>query len=100
MTMPTNDKETKQCSRCQEVKPASDFYKSKEWTDGLHPYCKKCHLAHQKERRDLKREQFPGQYRWKRDLIRHDYFAQIDSPMKAYMLGILAADGNVLPKHH
>ena len=100
MTTPTNDKETKRCSRCQEVKPVSDFYKHKGWIDGFHPYCKKCVLAYQKASRETKLAQFPGQYRWKRDLIRHDYFAQIDSPMKAYMLGILAADGNVLPKHH
>jgi hypothetical protein len=92
--------ETKRCSRCQQVKPISDFYKSKEWADDHHPYCKKCLLAHQKERRELHREQFPGRFRWKRDLVRHDYFAQIDNPMQAYVLGILAADGNVSPKHH
>src|SRR5207253_6957858 len=68
--------------------------------DGLHPYCKPCLLAYQKAQRELKSEQFPGHYRWKRDQVRHDYFAQIDSPMKAYVLGVLAADGNVLSKHH
>lgn len=90
----------KRCFRCQEIKPVSDFYKNKRWIDGLHPYCKACHLADQKARRELKREQSPGLFRWKRDFIRHDYFAQIDSPIKAYVLGVLAADGNVLPKHH
>jgi len=95
-----NDKKAKQCVRCQEVKLVSDFYKSKEWNDGLHSYCKKCVLAYQKEKRELKLMLSPGLYRWKRDLIHHDYFAQIDSPMKAYVLGVLAADGNVLPKHH
>lgn len=94
------DNKTKQCSRCHEVKPISDFYKNDGWIDGLHPYCKKCVLAYQKAQREAKREQSPSQYRWKRDLIHHNYFAQIDSPMKAYVLGILAADGNVLPKHH
>jgi len=93
-------KETKRCSRCQEVKSVSDFYKNKEWTDGYHPYCKKCVLAYEKARRESKLAQSPGRYRWKRDLIRHDYFAQIDSPIKAYVLGVLAADGNVSPKHH
>src|SRR5579859_4297764 len=92
--------ETKQCSRCQEVKPASDFYKNKGWIDGFHPYCKKCVIAGQKAKRELKLEQSPGKYRWKRDIVRHDYFAQIDSPIKAYVLGVLAADGNVLPKHY
>ena len=92
--------DTKRCSRCQEVKPVSDFYKSDQWIDGLHVYCKKCVLAYQKAARESKLAQFPGKYRWKRDLIRHDYFAQIDSPIKAYVLGVLAADGNILPKHH
>jgi len=96
----SKNSETKRCSRCQEVKPVSDFYKSEEWTDGLHPYCKKCVLAYQKAQREARREQSPGRFRWKRDLVRHDYFAQIDNPMKAYVLGVLAADGNVLPKHH
>lgn len=95
-----SNKETKRCSRCQVVKPVSDFYKNKQWTDGYHPYCKKCVLAYQKAAREVKLAQFPGKYRWKRDLVRHDYFAQIDSSIKAYVLGILAADGNVLPKHH
>lgn len=30
-----------------------------------------------------------------RDSIRHDYFTEIDTPVKAYVLGLLAADGNV-----
>lgn len=92
--------DTKRCSKCKEIKPVSDFYKSNQWIDGLHVYCKKCVLAYQKEKRELKREISPGRFRWKRDLIRHDYFAQIDSSMKAYVLGVLAADGNILPKHH
>ena len=92
--------DTKRCSRCQEVKPVSDFYKNERWIDGLHPYCKKCLLAHQKERREIKLALSPGKYRWKRDLIRHDYFAQIDSPIKAYILGVLAADGTISPAQH
>jgi hypothetical protein len=92
--------DTKRCSRCQEVKPVSDFYKSDQWIDGLHVYCKKCVLAYQKAARESKLARFSGRYRWKRDLIRHDYFVQIDSPLKAYVLGVLPADGNVLPKHH
>lgn len=92
--------DTKRCSRCKEIKPVSEFYKSDQWIDGLHVYCKKCVLAYQKAAREAKLAQSPGKYRWKRDLIRHDYFARIDSPMKAFVLGILAADGNVMPKHH
>ncbi len=76
MSFEVNSKKTKRCSRCQEVKPVSDFYKNKEWTDGFHPYCKKCVLAYQKEKRELKLALSPGEYRWKRDLVHHDYFAQ------------------------
>lgn len=95
-----DNKETKRCSRCQEIKSVLDFYKSKAWTDGYHSYCKKCVLAYQKAARESKLTQSPSKYRWKRDLIRHDYFAQVNSPIKAYILGVLAADGNILPKHH
>lgn len=91
---------TKRCSRCHEVKSVTDFYKNKGWSDGFYPYCKKCVLTYQKTQRDIRVAQNPLQYRWKRDLIRHDYFAQIDTPIKAYVLGVLAADGNVLPEHH
>lgn len=90
----------KRCAKCHEAKPPSDFYANVRWRDGLHPYCKSCLLAHQKTRREIKRATEPGKYRWKRDLIRHDYFGVMDSPKKAYVLGLLAADGNVLPKHH
>ncbi|HEU5199876.1 MAG TPA: LAGLIDADG family homing endonuclease [Ktedonobacterales bacterium] len=42
----------------------------------------------------------PGRWRWKKELVRHDYFSQIDNALKAYLLGFIAADGNVLPKLH
>jgi hypothetical protein len=35
----------KQCSRCREVKPHSDFYRRKGSPTGLHCYCKSCQLA-------------------------------------------------------
>jgi hypothetical protein len=90
----------KMCIKCQQDLPRDQFYQNKQWSDGLHPYCKKCHLADQKARRERKRDQSPGRYRWKRDLIRHDYLACLDNSIKAYVLGVLAADGNVLSKHH
>lgn len=39
----------KKCSRCQEDKPLSDFYKKAKSKDGLMPSCKKCHYEIQKE---------------------------------------------------
>lgn len=32
----------KTCRDCKELKPASEFYKKKDYTDGLFPYCKIC----------------------------------------------------------
>lgn len=90
----------KQCSRCSEVKPFSAFYANKKWRDGFHPYCKQCLLTWQKAKREEKLILSPGRWRWKRELVRHDYFSQVDSPLKAYLLGFIAADGNVLPKLH
>ena len=92
--------DTKQCSRCQETKPTSAFYSNKRWRDGFHPYCRACLLVYQKTQREAKLAISPGRFRWKRDLIRHDYFKEIDASIKAYVLGMLAADGNVLPSHH
>lgn len=91
--------EEKRCSRCKKVKPVSDFYRHKQWRDGFHVYCRSCVLAHQKEKREQKLLLNPLTFRWKRDLVRHDYFAQIDKPIKAYVLGVLAADGNVLDRY-
>lgn len=34
----------KQCSRCKQVKPLSEFHKKKRETDGFQPYCKQCNL--------------------------------------------------------
>jgi hypothetical protein len=93
--------DTERCARCQEVKPVTAFYTHKKW-DGFHPYCKVCFNAYSKARREKKLAANPElvSFRWKRDLVRHDYFRQIDSPLKAYILGFLAADGNLLARLH
>lgn len=96
----SNVKVEKRCTRCRSIKPVSEFYKSRQWNDGFHVYCKQCVLAYQKEKREQNRATSTASFRWKRDLIRHDYFAQIDTPIKAYILGVLAADGNILARFH
>lgn len=85
----------KRCSRCGESKPTADFYRNRGWKDGLHPYCKVCLLAYQADRwrrfgirKTARRWASTGE-------LRHDYFAKIDTPTKAYLLGLLAADGCV-----
>jgi hypothetical protein len=35
-------------------------------------------------------------HRWHRDAVRHDDFTLVARPLQAYILGLLAADGNVL----
>ena len=54
---------TKTCSKCQETKPLSEFYKNKTTSDGLQYMCKACVLGyrqyHKKElkiKRDINRE--------------------------------------------
>lgn len=41
-TNPLNTKTHKWCSRCEEVKPRSDFFKCRSRCDGLQTYCKGC----------------------------------------------------------
>lgn len=89
----------KRCARCKASKPSGEFYANRGWTDGRHPYCKRCLLAYQAERRRsrLDRED-PARRRWSRTSVRHDYFSKIERPEQAYVAGLLAADGNVLER--
>lgn len=92
---------TKRCARCGQPRLVTDFYRNRRWRDGFHPYCKKCLLSYQRERRLLKPS--PTGRRWATSLgVKGRYFDAIDSPMKAYVLGLIAADGNVIsnPRHH
>jgi hypothetical protein len=87
----------KHCPRCGEAKPHSDFYANAGWRDGLHPYCKPCLLAYQRSARQAKLDATnPHRRKWTKWSLKHDYFHNIDDPLKAYLLGLLAADGNVL----
>ncbi|HEY2373363.1 MAG TPA: hypothetical protein VGH82_12630 [Gaiellaceae bacterium] len=89
----------KRCARCGEVKPRAEFYANRQWRDGLHPYCKPCLLTYQRDRRFAKLDAAdPNRRRWSRRFVRHNYLDEIDRPVKAYLLGLLAADGNVLVK--
>jgi len=39
----------KKCSKCEEVKPVTEFYRQKTSKDGFRGYCKKCHHKKSKE---------------------------------------------------
>jgi hypothetical protein len=87
----------KRCARCRAVKPPSAFYRNAGWKDGFHPYCKACLLAYQGARRFAKLDAAnPERRQWTRRHIVQDYFHVIDNARKAYLLGLLAADGSVL----
>jgi len=34
--------QTKRCTKCKQIKPLSEFYKSRRNPDGLHSWCKSC----------------------------------------------------------
>jgi hypothetical protein len=89
----------KRCTRCSEIKPRSGFYRNAGWNDGLHPYCRSCLLAYQREKRLEKLDAAnPERRRWTKWSLDHQFFHVIDTPLKAYLLGLLAADGNVLSR--
>lgn len=48
--------QAKQCSMCGEDKPLIQFHLNKSMKDGLHFYCKECHCASVKQRRDQARK--------------------------------------------
>ena len=53
---------TKQCTKCKEFKPFTEFYKHKSTKDGYHTYCKPCYCqgtlaAKHKDRYGLTTEQ-------------------------------------------
>ena len=39
---------TKECRKCKEVKPVTEFHRNKRQKDGFHYYCKECNKAHAK----------------------------------------------------
>jgi len=43
-------RESKQCSRCREVKPLADFTKCPRYTGGYSTWCRTCHSAYSRER--------------------------------------------------
>jgi len=85
----------KWCPKCQQDLSRDLFYRNKAQSDGLAPYCKKCWSAFCSTRHARLRAGVPDKRRVQMELVRHDYFHAIERPIQAYVLGLLASDGNV-----
>jgi hypothetical protein len=86
----------KKCTKCGDLKPRTAFYAHRGWKDGLYPYCKACTLEVQRVAYARREAGVQRRYRWNRNKARHDYFAHVATQTQAYVLGVLAADGNIL----
>lgn len=63
---------TKQCTKCKETKPASEFYRNRRRPDGLQDQCKPCASASVKAARARRRAEM-GEEAWlalQRDIVR------------------------------
>ena len=90
-----SDEMNKWCPQCQQYLSRDEFYRNAAQSDGLAPYCKKCWSEICSKRHARLREGLPDKRRAQMDLVRHDYFNRIERPIQAYVLGLLASDGNV-----
>src|SRR2546421_6685682 len=90
-----NNETNKWCPGCQQYLSRNLFYRNSAQSDGLAPYCKKCWSEICSKRHARLRAGLPDKRRTQMDLVRHDYFHRIDHPVQAYVLGLLASDGNV-----
>jgi hypothetical protein len=90
-----NDEMNKWCPGCQQYLARNLFYRNAAQFDGLAPYCKKCWSEICSKRHARLREGLPDKRRAQMDLVHHDYFKCIERPIQAYVLGLLASDGNV-----
>lgn len=90
-----NDEMNKWCPGCQQYLSRNLFYHNAAQSDGLAPYCKTCWSEICSKRHARLRAGLPDKRRAQMDLVRHGYFHRIERPMQAYVLGLLASDGNV-----
>lgn len=90
-----NDETSKWCPKCQQYLPRDAFYRNAAQFDGLSPYCKVCWAAHNRKAHAKRRAGLPDKRRVQMEQVQHDYFQSIACPIQAYILGLLASDGNV-----
>ncbi len=90
-----NDELKKWCPQCQRYLRRDEFYRNAAQADRLAPYCKECWREFCRDRHARLREGLTDKRRAQMALVRHDYFNHIELPIQAYVLGLLASDGNV-----
>ena len=88
-------KKSKYCPKCKQKIDANLFYRNIRQSDGLSPYCKVHWAEHNKEQHAKRRGDLPDKRRLQMVQVQHDYFHYIERPIQAYILGLLASDGNV-----
>lgn len=59
----------KECCRCKEAKPESDFGKASHSIDGLQPVCKACHKQYYRESDHERRRENAARRYWERRLL-------------------------------
>ena len=61
---------TKQCTKCKEIKPLSEFYKDKNRKDGLYPQCKQCEKERGRKKYNNSKEKIQYNRNINKDKIR------------------------------
>lgn len=88
-------KNIKYCPKCKQKINSNLFYRNVRQPDGLSPYCKVHWAEHNKEQHAKRRGDLPDKRRLQMMQVQHDYFHCVERPIQAYILGLLASDGNV-----
>ena len=73
----------KTCNKCKLEKPSSDFYANSRTADGLNTFCKECHKADSKTRRQVKQQD--PQYRQREAERKKQYRLRDRGNHRAYM---------------
>lgn len=88
-------KNNKYCPKCKQKIDVTLFYRNGRQPDGLSPYCKVHWAEHNKEQHAKRRGDLPDKRRLQMVQVHHEYFHCVERPIQAYILGLLASDGNV-----
>jgi len=77
--------------------PLSDFYRNRALPSGLTVYCRPCTREYLNERYQARTAGL-SLHRWTRRYVIGDLFDVVDTDVKAYVLGVYAADGWIVER--